>query len=730
MDSWPNQEALNKALNIYRTYMRSFIIFHLKKIPGTNVENVIINSVSDWRADEIDRSLSEEGKDIKDIIDIDDFPLLVVGKKGINWKEVFRDQLNDDKEFQNQLWLIKTCRDQSWAHPPEGDAESEGTRAHLFLIADVLGKIKRTDKQHEVEIIRDDLFSDDTAERLAEAEECLKDVEVENAEYKKSLTEVEKHLETEKSEKIKYEEDNATLSKQIDEKEKRLKKLSKQLKSARAETDKYKKNLAGTKKRLENSEKAQVDYKKRLQTTSKELKDTKDELAAVEVEKTAHEKHLKIISKELESVKAERSTSEEHLTATSNELALVQVEKNASEKYLTVTQNLLTTVAIGDQAVFPPLCTDTAARIIDRRGTDKRNYLLALLEQKQPTIVYVQSEEKIDELLTLAGPEKAEVIGRHDERTSEAEETEILEKLEKGELIAVISNTTLSTLALSHCVEHFVFCHLVPGLDTFFKRCQPAFTPEKNNYLHLIYNNEKDIEGLNQWLTQKYPDQEALRESYRELKKLAKANGGYVNLEEVYNALDMVELEIETGLVIFEELGFLERDGKGIITLFLSPIPRELEESDTYRRGEELKKETAEFRAFQLEYSIEQIWGEILERLNIESEQILRENSIHKIPFRISEYVSDTTEADRDEVAVKVVEMRINSSGSKMSWRSIREKLGLKHDQFHKVIRHSAGYRKAVIDRIKSLKAQEGGWEYSGKLEVLTGIEITEEELS
>ena len=642
MDSWPNQEALNKALNIYRTYMRSFIIFHLKKIPGTNVENVIINSVSDWRADEIDRSLSEEGKDIKDIIDIDDFPLLVVGKKGINWKEVFRDQLNDDKEFQNQLWLIKTCRDQSWAHPPEGDAESEGTRAHLFLIADVLGKIKRTDKQHEVEIIRDDLFSDDTAERLAEAEERLKNVEAENAEYKKSLSDTERCLTDAEKKNSKYEKDTAELSKQVDEKENRIKKLLKQQKEAKARNEKSKKDLAGTKQRLKEFEAEQTVYKEHLATQSNKLKDTKDELASV------------------------------------------QAEKDASEKYLAATRNLLTTVEIGDQTVFPPLGTDTAVRILDRRNGEKKNYLLNLLERKQPTIIYVQSEEKIDELLTLAGPEKTEVIGRHDERTSEAEETEILEKLEKGELIAVISNTTLSTLALSHCVEHFVFCHLVPGLDTFFKRCQPAFTPEKNNYLHLIYNNEKDIEGLNQWLTQKYPDQEALRESYRELKKLAKANGGYVNLEEVYNALDMVELEIETGLVIFEELGFLERDGKGIITLFLSPIPRELEESDTYRRGEELKKETAEFRAFQLEYSIEQIWGEILERLNIESEQILRENSIHKIPFRISEYVFDTTEADRDEVAVKVVEMRINSSGSKMSWRSIREKLGLKHDQFHK----------------------------------------------
>ena len=93
-------------------------------------------------------------------------------------------------------------------------------------------------------------------------------------------------------------------------------------------------------------------------------------------------------------------------------------------------------------------------------------------------------------------------------------------------------------------------------------------------------------------------------------------------------------------------------------------------------------------------------------------------------------YRSETTETDRNRVAVKVVEMRINSSGSRpMAWRKIREELGLKNDEFHKVIRPSEGYRKAVIGRIKSLKAQEGGWEYNGKLDVLTGIKIAESEL-
>lgn len=101
-------------------------------------------------------------------------------------------------------------------------------------------------------------------------------------------------------------------------------------------------------------------------------------------------------------------------------------------------------------------------------------------------------------------------------------------------------------------------------------------------------------------------------------------------------------------------------------------------------------------------------------------------------PRTIAErYVAGTTEADRDEVARKLVELRINATGSKpLAWRKIREKLGLHNDHFHKVIRVSDGYRKAVIDRIKSLRAQEGGWEYSRNLERLTGIELTEEELS
>ena len=93
---YSNQEALNKALNIYRTCMRGFITLHLRQIPGANVEDIVIESVHKRRVAAIDHALNA-GKDIKSIIDINDFPHLV----NRNWEDVFEGPLNNDKSFRN-----------------------------------------------------------------------------------------------------------------------------------------------------------------------------------------------------------------------------------------------------------------------------------------------------------------------------------------------------------------------------------------------------------------------------------------------------------------------------------------------------------------------------------------------------------------------------------------------------------------------------------------------------
>ncbi len=613
---YPNRDALRDANDIYLDTMRPFIIHHLKQVPGETVEDLIGHALTDEQADKFWEELDKDN-DIESAIDFSYFPLIIKNRWLIiqNRRNYgFAQRFNEDMTVQSMLWLIKEGRN-ACEHRGKKDLDSEFVRINLFLIADVLGKINRPDKQHEVEAIRDELFSDDTAERLEKAEE-------DNVEYKRSLAEVEQRLATAESEKNEYAEKNTALSKQVDEKENQRKKLDKQLKRAKTQNDKYKKDIAGTKQRLEESEAAQADYENRLETTSKDLEDGKKEWQACE-------DSLRSTSDRLEEAVEEWVTCVERLTAMRKLFTIATIDNREV------------------QTIFPPFETDSTVRILDRRNVDKKNYLLNLLEQKQPTVIYVQSEERIDQLLTLVGPEKADMIGKCNGRTSEAEEAEIFEKLEKGELIAVVSDTTLSTLTSAHCVEHFVFCHLVPSLDKFFNQCEPAFTSAENAYLHLIYNSEQDIEGL----AQKYPDREALEKLYPELRKLAGTNDNFIRLKDIYSQLDMAKPGIETGLAIFKELQLLERSDESV--KLLPPAGKKLDESSIYCRGEELKKGTEDFRVFQLEQPIEQIWEEIQAKLDVDSEQILREVNTDEMYLSVSEMENsqqpaETVENDSD----------------------------------------------------------------------------------
>ncbi|RKU28094.1 hypothetical protein C6499_10480 [Candidatus Poribacteria bacterium] len=582
---YPNRDALNQALDHYLDAMFQFVSECLDE-PSIR-ETLRLLSVDDLRKE-------IEVKDIADLI-----------KK--YWSKSFKAKFKiidrDDIRYydaRSVTSLIIEGRNQV-SHQRLRELDAEFTRSQLFLIAEVLGQIKRSDARREVETIRDELFEDTAAQLVTVA------VEAEQAKYEKSIADVEKRLAT-------AEKDNKKLSKavddnaaELDKKKGELEKISGQLVSIRSSEKENKKQFDSTAKQLEKAQAAHSTCEERLTST--------------ETERDDYKKRLETTSEQLDEVS-------ERLSITSDQFLAVKAERDTSTAHLTAIQKLLTASTISDPSVCPSFKTTSAVRLLDRRGTDKRSYLLELLEQEQSAIIYVQSEERIDQLLKFIGPEKADLIGKCNERTSEAEEAEIFGKLEKGELIAVVSNTAFSTLTSPHRIEHFVFCHLVPGLDEFFRQCEPAFASEKHAYLHLIYNSEQDIEGL----VQKYPDREALEKLYPELRKLAGTNGNFIKTETLYNALDMAKLGIETGLAIFEELQLLERNSEGI--KLLPPAGKKLDASEIYRRGEKLKKETADFRAFQLEHPIEQIWEEILAKLGVDSEQILRENNTHNYGTR------------------------------------------------------------------------------------------------
>ena len=150
------------------------------------------------------------------------------------------------------------------SHQRLRELDPEFTRSQLFLIAEILGKIKSPDVQREVEDIRDKLFND-TAEQLEAVSEA---VEVEKAKYEKSIAEVKKRLAAEK-------ENNKKLSNQIidnavklDEKKEELEKLSGQLVSVKLSKKEYENRLNSTSKQLKKAQEVHSTCEERLTTIS------------------------------------------------------------------------------------------------------------------------------------------------------------------------------------------------------------------------------------------------------------------------------------------------------------------------------------------------------------------------------------------------------------------------------------------------------------------------------
>lgn len=552
---YPNRSALREANDIFLDAIRPFIVQHLRGVQGENIEDLIDEALpTDEAADQF-RQVFEKENNIEAAIDFSYLPHII--RK--HWERVFAQQFRKDMTFQSALWLIRGGRN-SCEHRGTEDLDAEFVRGHLFLIADVLETINRSSQKDEVETIRDELFFDDTAGQL----------ESENTELKEAL----------KAAKA----DNAKLRKALNATETKKQSLDTTLKEVRKDLGSYKRRLTTASKRLETAEGEKKEFKKDLNRTDRRLEATNDKLKAVNEENRTYKGELKTVSVELKEAKERGDTSQECLEATRNLLAITSIGNPEAQR------------------IFPRLDTESAVRLLDRRETNKKDYLLALLERKQQAIIYVQSEERIEQLLELVGPENAAVIGKHSEWTSDMEEQEILDKLAGDELMAVVSSATFSSLMPSHSIEHFVFCHLAPGLDVFCQRCQPAFTSEKHAYLHLIYNEEHD----KQWLIEKYPDREILEKLYLKLKEPSEAG-----IENLCSKLGILRLKLETSLAIFEELQLIQWDDSSVRCL--DAVKKDLEESETYCKGEKLKQETEAFCAFQLDHTIEQIWERIVE---------------------------------------------------------------------------------------------------------------------
>ncbi len=599
-NDYPNRDALRKANDIYLDVMRSFIVHNLKQITGENVQQLIEDVLYENQIDQF-RQMLKEHNDIGSAIDFTHIPHIIK----VYWEDIFADKFENDLVMQSMHWLIRKGRN-ICEHRSANDLEIEFTQTHLFLISDVLKVINRSDKQDEVVNLLNEILSSDYQKKITELSEQIEKVETEKKEYKSQYLETDRKLEDMKKEQL---EDKERIDELLDIKnekeqlEKDNAKLSKDLKDTEDAWNLTDMSLKSKEKQLNDEIKAHDSLKEHVSSLTEQIEATENEnnryKTKLDDEKKSNKKQLESMSDKCEVLEKETKDYKARLNSIENQLHTTTLP------------------------VYPLYQIDSSVRVLDRRNTDKKAYLTNLLELKQPTIIYVDSEEKTEVFFTHIAGEKADSIGRHNEYASETEERELLGKLSNNDLIAIVSNATFPTITEQHIIEHFVFCHPILDLDEFCKQCQPAFIPNQNTFLHLIYDTTQEFDSYREELTQKYPDRDTLKVIYGYINEYGKP----VNIEQLYQGLDLKNTTIETGIDIFEELQFIE-----IIDQEIKLLPAEnkqLEESKIYCEGKKLK-EKVNREAYQLGMdSIENLWEKIHETLGVEKEHIIHEQEVN-----------------------------------------------------------------------------------------------------
>ncbi len=598
-NDYPNRDALRKANDIYLDVMRSFIVYNLRQVQGGNVQQLIEDVLYDNQIGQFHQMLDEHD-DIGLAIDFTYIPHIIK----IYWEEVFAHKFDNDLVAQNMLWIIRKGRNK--CEHRANDLDIEFAQTNLFLISDILKIINRSDQQNEVLKIRNELLSADFEREITELADQIKKVETEKKEYKSQYLETNRQLEEikkEQSQNKKRIDELLKIKEEKEELEKANSKLSQELKETEDTWNMTDMSLKSKEKQLADEIKAHESLKEHVSTLNEQIEATENE----------NNRYKTLLADE-------KKTNTNQLESMSEKYAVLEKETGEYKDRLIEIEKQL---HISSFAVFPSYDIDSSVRILDRRNTDRKSYLTNLLELNQSSIIYVDCEEKSDVFFKHIAGEKADSIGRHNDYSSDADESELLDRLANGDLIAVVSSATFSTIPDTHAIEHFVFCYPILDLDEFCKQCQQAFMPTQNAYLHLIYDTKQGYDSYKQDLNDKHPDRDTLKKIYNYVKEHGNTNGKPVNLEKLCQDLDMKITVVETGTAIFEELQFVERDNQDI--KLLESENRQLEDSKIYSEGKKLR-EKVNRESFQLGMdSIEEIWEKILDTLDTENKQTIHE---------------------------------------------------------------------------------------------------------
>ena len=153
---FPNRDALQQGLNIFRSEMARFIVRQLRQRQGNTLVDVIASSLTDRQVQEFTDNLRESGGKPEEAIEIGFIPRLIER----NWTDIFQNQLGGNRTIRNTLQFIRDLRN-DLAHDKSGkDFPLDKVETGLYLISEALVSINCPEQQKQVLEIRTGIRKD------------------------------------------------------------------------------------------------------------------------------------------------------------------------------------------------------------------------------------------------------------------------------------------------------------------------------------------------------------------------------------------------------------------------------------------------------------------------------------------------------------------------------------------------------------------------------------------
>ena len=148
---YPNRDALQQGLNVYRDEMSAFIARCLRQRQGSTLVASISRSLTDRQAQDFEDNLQENDGQVEAAIEIGFVPRLVEQ----NWAETFQRELRGSRTIRNTLRVIRDLRNEL-AHDSTGEDIATGkAETGLYHVSEALSSINRPEQQKAVLAIRD-----------------------------------------------------------------------------------------------------------------------------------------------------------------------------------------------------------------------------------------------------------------------------------------------------------------------------------------------------------------------------------------------------------------------------------------------------------------------------------------------------------------------------------------------------------------------------------------------